>query len=125
MSLSIRTPEPRRRAVTHEVPAAFKRTPRDVASTGSHPSAAPVCPPVASTADATRLFRHFEQQLLEGEHVFSQLRQDFNEWCREGGVTPPPPNRLSTWLKQAGLVASRRGRKKITVYAKVRRQLAA
>ena len=123
MSLSSGAPE-RRRGVMHSGPAAWCPSTRGVVSTPKSPKAAS-CSAMTSTVDATRLFRHFEQQLAEGEHVFSQLRHDFNEWCREADVTPPPQNRLSTWLKAAGLVASRRGRQKITVYAKARRALAA
>ena len=127
MSLDVGTPAARRRAM-HEVPAAFRKVPPRVASTSKaacRPPASAPCPPMASTVDATRLFRHFEQQLPDGEHVFSQLRQNFAEWCREGDVTPPAANKLSSWLTQAGLMVSRRGRQKVTVFTKHAARLAA
>jgi hypothetical protein len=120
MSLSTATPEPRRRAAPKKA-AAKPSTSRRAASKAKPAS----CPPPASTVDAERLFRRFEQLLPDGDHVFSQLRQDFAEWCEAGDVTPPAPNTLSAWLTQAGLMSSRRGRQKMTVFTKHAARLAA
>jgi hypothetical protein len=120
MSLAIGTPEPRHRAAPKKV-AAKKPAPRRVASTAKTATR----PPAASTVDAERLFRRFEQLLPEGDHQFPALRQDFSEWCEAGDVTPPSANQLAALLRQAGLSSSRRGRAKVTVYSKHAARLAA
>ena len=120
MSLSTATPEPRRR-VTARKPAAKKAALRraKTASAAATPQAAP------HLVDAERLFRRFEHLLPEGEHQFSQLRQDFSEWCDAGDIAPPSHITLAAWLRQAGLVSYRSGRAKVTYYAKRAARLAA
>lgn len=125
MSLSTGTPTAKR----HAVPAAWRSKPPVQSSAPGRPRmAAPAAPKnTGSSTDgrAEQLFRRFEQLLPNGDHQFSQLRQDFAEWCAEGDVRPPSANQLAAMLRQAGLVMSRRGRAKLTVYAKARRALAA
>ena len=120
MSLSTAKPELRRRAIARK-PAAKKAAPRraKAAPAAARPPAAP------HLVDAERLFRRFEQLLPEGEHQFSQLRQDFSEWCDAGDIAPPSHITLAAWLRQAGLVSYRSGRAKVTFYAKRAARLAA
>ena len=120
MSLSTATPEPRRRMAARK-PAAKKATPRRA-------KAAPAARPPAAAphlVEAERLFRRFEQLLPEGEHAFSQLRQDFAEWCDAGDIAPPSHITFAAWLRQAGLSSYRSGRAKVTCYAKHAARLAA
>ena len=119
MSLSLATPEPRRTAARK--PAAKKAALRPA----QKPAAPQPRQPAAHLAGAERLFRRFEQQLTEGEHPFSQLRQDFAEWCEVGGVAPVSDVTLAAWLGQAGLSSYRSGRAKVTCYAKRAARLAA
>ena len=119
MSLSTGTPEPRRRIAPRK--PAKKAAPRRV-------KAAPAArPPLAAPhlVDAERLFRRFEQLLPDGEHQFSELRQDFSEWCDAGDIAPPSDIALAAWLRQAGLSSYRSGRAKVTFYAKRAARLAA
>lgn len=125
MSLSTGTPASKK----HSVPAAWRSTPRVQPSRAARP---PVAAPAAAKngrsstlGRAEQLFRRFEQQLADGDHAFSQLRQGFAEWCQEGDVTPPSVNQLAAWLRAAGFGMSRRGRAKVTVYSRMRRALAA
>lgn len=120
MSLSIGTPEPRRRAA--QKPSAAKKSPSRRAVKQVTPQARPAA---AGMVDAERLFRRFEQLLPAGDHAFSQLRQDFDEWCEAGDIAPPSHITLAAWLRQAGLVSYRSGRAKITVYSKRAARLAA
>ena len=120
MSLSTGTPEPRQHAARRK-PAAKKSAPR---RTKAKP-AAPASTATPRLVDAERLFRRFVQMLPEGDHAFSQLNQEFAEWCECGHIAPPSRTQLATWLRQAGLVSYRSGRAKITIYAKSRRALAA
>lgn len=120
MSLSIGTPEPRRRAAPRKS-AAKQTAPRrgKPAPAARSRTTAPHLP------DAERLFRRFEYLLAEGEHAFSELEQSFREWCEVGDVTPPSRVVLAAWLKAAGLISFRIGRAKTTVYAKRAARLAA
>jgi hypothetical protein len=120
MSLSAATPEPRRRTAPRKAapkPAASRRA--KAAPAARTQQAAP------HLIDAERLFRRFEQLLPEGEHQFSELRQEFAEWCEAGDIVPPSHVTLAAWLKSAGLVSYRSGRAKITIYAKRAARLAA
>ena len=119
MSLSTATPEPRHRIAPRK--PAKKATPRraKAAPAAATPQAAP------HLVDAERLFRRFEQLLPEGEHQFSQLHQDFGEWCDAGDIVPPSRITLAAWLRQAGLSSYRSGRAKVTFYAKRAARLAA
>ena len=119
MSLSTATPEPRRRIAPRK--PAKKAAPRraKAAPAAPTPRAAP------HLVDAERLFRRFEQLLPDGEHQFSQLRQDFDEWCDAGDIAPPSHVTLAAWLRQAGLSSYRSGRAKVTFYAKRAARLAA
>lgn len=119
MSLHIRDPEPRRRTTPRK--SAKASTPRRAAK----PAAPRVRPDPAHLLDAERLFRRFEQLLPEGDYVFSQLRQDFSEWCSAGDIAPPSAITLAAWLKRAGLSSYRSGRAKVTTYAKRAARLAA
>ena len=119
MSLSTATPEPSRRAAPRK--SAKKAAPRRAKAA---PAARPQ-PSAPHLVDAERLFRRFEQLLPEGEHQFSHLRQDFDEWCGAGDVAPPSHVTLAAWLRQAGLSSYRSGRAKVTLYSKSRRALAA
>lgn len=115
MSLSTQTPDRRRsrspsKAATRRVKAAPAIR---VQQTAPH------------LLDAERLFRRFEQLLPAGDHAFSQLRQDFDEWCAAGDIAPPSHIKLAAWLTQAGLVSYRAGRAKVTFYAKRAARLAA
>lgn len=112
------TNEPRR---AQRKPAAKKAAPRraKAAPAATAPQTAP------HLVDAERLFRRFEQLLPEGEHSFSQLAQDFAEWCECGHIDPPSSVTLAAWLRQAGLTAFRQGRAKTTFYAKRAARLAA
>lgn len=114
MSLSIGTPEPRRRTVAPRKPAAKK------------PAASAARGRSSSLGRAAQLFRRFEQVLAAGDHPFSQLRHDFGEWCEADGDTAPPSvNQLAAWLTAAGLTKCRRGRAKVTIYVKRGARLAA
>jgi hypothetical protein len=121
MSLSIGTPEPRRRAAAPRKPAAKKTAIRRAAPA----AAARIQKAAPHLVDAERLFRRFEQLLPDGDHPFSQLRQDFDEWCDAGDIAPPSHVTLAAWLRQAGLVSYRSGRAKVTIYAKRAARLAA
>lgn len=125
MSLSTGTPEPRRRAAAPKKPAAKKSAARRVTPKACRPSAANTSQSAPHLVDGERLFRRFEQLLPNGEHEFSQLRQDFAEWCDAGDIAPPSHIVLAAWLRQAGLVSYRSGRAKITMYSKARRALVA
>jgi hypothetical protein len=120
MSLSAVTLEPRRRSAPRKAapkPAVTRRA-----------KAAPAARTKQSAphlVEAERLFRRFEQQLPDGEHQFSQLRQDFSEWCDAGDIAPPSHITLAAWLRQAGLVSYRSGRAKVTYYGKRAARLAA
>ena len=81
--------------------------------------------PAPHLLDAERLFRRFEYLLPDGEHAFSQLRQDFAEWCEVGGASLVSDVQLAAWLRRAGLSAFRSGRAKVTFYAKRAARLAA
>lgn len=120
MSLSVGTPEPRRRTPARK-PAAKKAPARRVQAVSSarRQSNTPQLP------DAERLLRRFVQLLPDGEHAFSQLRQDFSEWCNFGDVEPPSHVVLAAWLKNCGLVSYRSGRAKTTVYRKPAARFAA
>jgi hypothetical protein len=120
MSLSIGTPEPRRRTQTRKPAAKKASTRRD-----KRAPAAPVTRNAPQLPDAERLLRRFVQLLPEGEHAFSQLRQDFAEWCDAGDIAPPSHIKLAAWLTQSGLVSYRSGRAKVTYYAKRAARLAA
>jgi hypothetical protein len=120
MSLSVATPEPSRRAAPKK-PAAKKAPSRRAVK----PAAPQARPAAARLPDAERLFRRFEQLLPDGEHAFSQLRQEFDEWCEAGDIAPPSHITLAAWLKSAGLQSYRSGRAKITIYAKRAARLAA
>jgi hypothetical protein len=120
MSLSVGTPEPRRRTAPRK-PAA-KKTPTRRASPAP---AARTQKSAPHLVDAERLFRRFEQLLPAGDHPFSKLRQDFDEWCDAGDIAPPSHIALASWLRQAGLVSYRSGRAKVTVYSKSAARLAA
>lgn len=124
MSMSTGTPEPHRGAL-HAVPAAWRTPPRRAEPTLARPPAAAKHGRASTPAPAAKLFRRFEQLLPDGDHAFSQLREDFSEWCREGDVAPPTVNQLAAWLTAAGLTKSRRGRKKITTYTRRAARLAA
>lgn len=113
MSLSIGTPEQRRRAAPKQS-AAKKTSSRRVVKQVA-PQARPAA---AGLVDAERLFRRFEQLLPAGEHAFSQLRQDFDEWCAIPDIAPVSGICLAGWLVQAGLVKERVGRHKTTIYRK-------
>jgi hypothetical protein len=120
MSLSAATPEPRRRTAQRK-PAAKKTAPSRV-------KAAPVArlqKPAPHLVDAERLFRRFEKLLGDGDYAFSELRQDFAEWCDAGDVDPVSDVTLAAWLRQSGLSSYRSGRAKVTYYAKRPARLAA
>jgi len=116
MRLATATPEPRRRGAPRKMTAPRRAKP---AAAAPRRETAPHLP------DAERLFRRFEQLLPEGEHAFSQLRQDFAEWCDAGDIAPPSHVKLAAWLRQSGLVSYRSGRAKVTYYAKRAARLAA
>jgi hypothetical protein len=120
MSLAMEAPEPRRRPARKK-PAAKKPTSRRAKAA----PAAGAQKAALHLVDAERLFRRFEYLLPEGEHAFSQLRQDFAEWCEAGDIPPPSDIQLAAWLRQAGLSSYRAGRAKVTFYAKCAAQLAA
>jgi|EndMetStandDraft_8_1072994.scaffolds.fasta_scaffold658774_1 hypothetical protein len=120
MSLSVGTPAPRRRAAAPRKGAAKKPAPRPAPK-----AAAPRMNAAPGLVDAERLFRRFEQQLADGEHPFSVLRQGFSEWCEAGDLAPPSDIALAAWLRSAGLHSYRTGRAKITIYAKRAARLAA
>jgi hypothetical protein len=120
MSLSAATPEPRRSGAPKK-PAAQKAPSRRTVK----PAAPQARPAAARLPDAERLFRLFEQWLPDGEHAFSQLRQQFAEWCEVGDIAPPSHITFAAWLKAAGLVSYRSGRAKVTYYAKRAALLAA
>lgn len=125
MNLSIET-------LKHAVPAAWRTRwngtrPAPVAPVPApeRPKPAPA-PRRASTGPRVeRLFRRYVQTLPSGDHPFSQIRQEFGEWCETGDVRPPSVNQLAAWLGAAGLEKSRRGRAKITTYTKRAARLAA
>jgi hypothetical protein len=120
MSLSTSTPEPRRRAAPKKPAAKKAPSRRAVKQTATQARPAAVRLP-----DAERLLRRFVQLLPDGEHAFSQLRQDFAEWCDAGDIAPPSHIKLAAWLTQSGLVSYRSGRAKVTYYAKRAARLAA
>jgi hypothetical protein len=126
MSLSIGTPEPRRRSAPRK-PAAKKAAPKKIGRVSPNIAAPAARNQKAAPhlVDAERLFRRFEQLLPAGDHPFSQLRQDFGEWCDAGDIAPPSHIALAAWLRQAGLVSYRSGRAKVTVYSKSAARLAA
>lgn len=120
MSLSIGTPEPRRRT------AARKSAPKQAAPRRVKPAPAACSRQIAPhLPDAERLLRRFVQLLPDGEHAFSRLRQDFAEWCDAGDIAPPSHIKLAAWLQQSGMVSYRSGRAKVTYYAKRAARLAA
>jgi hypothetical protein len=121
MSLSVGTPAPRRRAAAPRKGAPKKPAPRPAPKTAA-PRMNAGAP---GLVDAERLFRRFEQQLADGEHPFSVLRQGFAEWCEAGDLAPPSDIALASWLRSAGLHSYRTGRAKITIYAKRAARLAA
>lgn len=124
MSLSTETPAPLGCRM-HAVPAAWRTPPRRAAPMPPRPPSAAKRARTSTPAPAEKLFRRFVQLLAAGDHPFSQLREDFSDWCREGDVPPPSVTQLAAWLKAAGLTQSRRGRKKITTYTKRAARLAA
>jgi hypothetical protein len=119
MSLSTGTPDTRRRVAPRK--PAKKAAPRRVRATpaASPPRATP------HLVDAEGLFRRFEQLLGEGDYPFSELRQEFAEWCDVGDVAPVSDVTLASWLRQAGLSSYRSGRARVTYYAKRAARLAA
>lgn len=125
MSLSTATPEPRRGRAASKPRAAKKAAPRRAKSTAESTAKSTASPFLASSVDAERLFRRFVQLLPDGDHPFSQLREQFSEWCAAGDVTSPTASCLSTRLTNAGLMRSRRGRKKVTTFTKQAARLAA
>lgn len=120
MMLSTAISDPRRRTPPRK-PAAKKAAPRRARAA----PAARVPQTTPHLVDAERLLRRFVQLLPDGEHAFSQLRQDFAEWCDAGDIAPPSHIKLAAWLTQCGLVSYRSGRAKVTYYAKRAALLAA
>lgn len=119
MSVSTATPEPRRGKASSK-PAAKKRA---AARSEAH-RAASASSPVASRR-CRALVPPLRAAARRGEHPFSELRQDFGEWCEVGDMEPVSDVTLAAWLRRAGLSSYHSGRAKVTYYAKRAARLAA